>query len=162
MDWRYGDLPLHPLMVHVTVVLIPAAALTIVLAAVWPAARRRLGLVPPVLALLALIMVPITTAAGTWLAERVGRTPLVDRHEALGNTMLPWVIAMFVVAVTVWLWHRSATKTTERVRRIVPIVLAAAAVVVAVGAVWTIVQVGESGATAVWSGNFSDEPLSAP
>lgn len=162
MDWVFGELPLHPLLVHLTVILIPAAALVLVLAAVWPAARKRLGLLPPLLALLAVIMVPITTSAGTWLSERVARTPLIDRHQMLGNTMLPWAIALLVVAVAVWAWYRFTAKTTERMRRIVPILLAAAAVVVAAGAVWTIVQIGESGAAAVWTGNFSDEPLPAP
>lgn len=159
MDWVFQDLPLHPLVVHLTVVLIPVAALTLVVAAVWPAARRRLGLLPPILALLALIMVPITTAAGTWLADRVGRTPLVDRHEILGNSMLPWVIAMLVAAVAVWAWHRFATGPNRRVRLTVSIILAVAAIVIAAGSVLTIVQIGESGARAVWSGSFSPEPL---
>lgn len=161
MDWVVGDLPLHPLLVHVTVVLIPLAALTVVLAAVWPAARLRLGLLPPILALLALIAVPITTSAGTWLAERVGRTPLVDRHELLGNSMLPWSIAVFAVAAAGWGWHRFTT-ATGRLRLIVSIVLAVAAIVVAAGSVVTIVQIGESGASAVWTGNFSDDPVPAP
>ncbi|MHA6667770.1 DUF2231 domain-containing protein [Homoserinimonas sp. A447] len=160
MDWVFGDLPLHPLLVHLTVVLIPVAALAVVLAAVWPAARRRLGLLPPLLALAALVMVPITTTAGTWLAERVGRTPLVDRHEALGNSILPWVIALFVVALAIWAWHQFA-KTTGRARLVVSVILAAAAVAVAAGSVVIIVQIGDSGARAVWTGNFSDEPVPA-
>jgi uncharacterized membrane protein len=161
MDWLVGDLPLHPLLVHLTVVLIPVASLTVVLAAVWPAARRRLGLLPPILALLALIAVPITTSAGSWLAERVGHTPLVDRHEALGNLMLPWTIALLVVAVAVWAWHRFG-RATGRARMTVTIALAAAAVVVAAGSVVTIIQIGESGASAVWTGNFSEDPVSTP
>jgi uncharacterized membrane protein len=161
MDWVFQDLPVHPLVVHLTVVLIPVAALSVVLAALWPAARRRLGLLPPVLALLALVLVPVTTAAGTWLADRVGRTPLVDRHEVLGNSMLPWVIALFVVAVAVWAWHRFATKTNRRTRLVGTVVLALAAIAVAVGSVVTIVQIGESGAEAVWTGNFSEEPVPA-
>lgn len=162
MDWRFGELPLHPLLVHVTVILIPLAAACLVLAAVWPAARRRLGLLTPILALLAVIAVPITTNAGDWLADRVGRTPLVDRHESLGDMMLPWAIGLFVVALAVWLWHRVADKQPRRSRMPVALVLAVAAVIVAVGSVVTIVQIGESGATAVWTGNFSDEPIPAP
>lgn len=162
MDWVFQDLPVHPLLVHLTVVLIPVAALAVVLAAVWPAGRRRLGLLPQILALLALVMVPVTTAAGTWLADRVGRTPLVDRHEELGNSMLPWVIALFVVAVAIWAWHRFVTKTTGRARLAVSVILAAAAIAIAAGSVVTIVQIGESGARAVWTGNFSEEPVPAP
>ena len=162
MDWVFGDLPLHPLLVHGTVVLVPVAALCVVLSAVWPAARRRLGILTPLLALAAMIAVPITTTAGQWLAERVPATPLVARHHQLGDSLWPWTVGLFVVAAALWAWNRFTTKTTERMRRIVPILLAAAAIVVAAGAVWTIVQIGESGAAAVWTGNFSDEPLPAP
>jgi uncharacterized membrane protein len=161
VDWIVGELPLHPLLVHLTVVLVPVSALTVVLAAVWPAARRRMGLLPPILALLALIAVPITTSAGTWLAERVGRTPLVDRHELLGSSVLPWTIAVFVVAAAVWAWHRFFA-APGRPRLIVSVVLAVAAVIVAVGSIVLIVQIGESGASAVWTGNFSESPIPAP
>lgn len=165
MDWVFGELPLHPLLVHLTVILIPVAALCLVLAALWPAARRRLGLLTPILALLALVAVPITTNAGLWLADRVGQTPLLARHEALGLSVLPWVIALFVVAVLHWAWHhwawhRFGSTARKRWRMPVAILLGIAAVVVAVGTVVTIVQVGESGAAAVWTGNFSDEPVS--
>lgn len=163
MDWVFGDLPLHPLLVHLTVILIPAAALCLVLSALWPAARRRLGLLTPILALLALIAVPITTSAGEWLAERVGQTPLLERHQALGETVLAWVIALFVVAVALWAWHRFGEKAlgekAKRLRMPVAIILALAAIIVAAGTVVTIVQVGESGAAAVWTGNFSEEPV---
>jgi uncharacterized membrane protein len=157
MDWMFGELPLHPLVVHLTVVLIPLAALSVVLAAVWPAARRRLGILPPILALLALILVPITTSAGEWLADRVAKTPLVERHEELGERMLPWAVALFAVAVAMWAWHRFA-KATGRIRLTVSILLAVAAIVVACGSVITVVQIGESGAAAVWTGNFSGQP----
>ena len=162
MDWKFGELPLHPLLVHLTVMVIPLAALCLVLSAVWPAARRRLGLVTPILALVALIAVPITTSAGLWLADRVGRTPLVDRHQALGESMLPWSIAVFVVAASVWVWYRFGQAAPHRWRMPVAVVLAVAAVIVAAGSVVMIVQIGESGASAVWSGNVSDEPLPAP
>jgi uncharacterized membrane protein len=157
MDWVFQDLPVHPLVVHLTVVLIPVAALSVVLAAVWPAARRRLGLLPPILALLALVLVPVTTAAGTWLADRMGRTPLVDRHEALGNSILPWIIALAVVAIAGWAWHRFA-RAKGRTRKTVSTVLAIGAIVIAAGAVTTIVQIGESGAKAVWTGTVSEDP----
>src|SRR5690554_3609611 len=161
MDWMFGELPLHPLVVHLTVVLIPLAAISVVLAAVWPAARRRLGLLPQILALLALILVPVTTSAGEWLADRVAETPLVERHEELGERMLPWAVALFAVAVALWAWHRFA-KATGSIRLVGSIVLAVAAIVVAVGSVVMIVQIGESGAAAVWTGNFSEEPIPTP
>jgi hypothetical protein len=159
MDWMFGELPVHPLVVHLTVVLIPLAAISVVLAAVWPAARRRLGLLPQILALIALVLVPITTSAGEWLADRVAETPLVERHEQLGERMLPWAIALFAVAVAMWAWHRFA-KATGRIRLTVSVVLAVAAIIVASGSVITVIQIGESGAAAVWTGNVSEQPIS--
>lgn len=162
MDWVFGDLPLHPLLVHLTVVLVPVAALCLVLSAVWPAARRRLGILTPLVALAALIAVPITTAAGEWLALRVAATPLVARHQELGNSLWPWSVAVFVLAAAVWAWHRFGAATPQglRLRLPVGVALAVVSTLVAVVSVVIIVQIGESGATAVWSGNFSNEPAS--
>ena len=159
MDWVFGELPLHPLLVHFTVIVVPLAALCLVLGAIWPAARRRLSLVTPLVALAALVAVPITTNAGEWLLERVGKTPLVERHEQLGWTMLPWSIAVFAVAVAQWAWFRFCGSATRRARTrtTVAIVLGIAVAVVAIGSVVTVIQIGESGAAAVWTGNFNDQ-----
>lgn len=101
-----NGLPAHVLLVHLTVVLIPAAALCVVLSAWWPRARRWLGILTPLVGLAALVMVPITTNAGEWLAARLGDAPLIERHEELGKLMLWWAIALFVVGVGQWAWHR--------------------------------------------------------
>lgn len=157
MDWIVGDLPLHPLLVHFTVVIIPLAALCVVLSAVWPAARRRLGIVTPLVALAALIAVPITIEAGEWLLERVETTDDIARHESLADVMLPWAIAMCAVAVVQWLWYRFGTKSGRTLRLAATIVLAVAAAVVAVGSIVTIVQIGETGARSVWSEEIGDD-----
>ena len=54
-ELEFNGLPLHILIVHAVVVGIPLAALLTVLSAVWPAARRRLGIVTPIVALFALV-----------------------------------------------------------------------------------------------------------
>jgi hypothetical protein len=59
-------------------------------------------------------------------------------------------------------WHRFLTGAPERTRFAVSAALAVAAVVVAAGSVITVVQIGESGASAVWTGNFSEDPVPAP
>jgi hypothetical protein len=167
MDYELNGLPLHVLLVHFVVVVVPVAALCTVLAAAWPAARRRLGIVTPIIALGALISVPITTQAGEWLQARVGHTELVAAHAALGTTLLPWAIATFLVAAIQWFWFRFVTapdaKFASRVsgtsaRLVITIVLAAAVAVLAVGSVLTVVQVGESGVRAIWTGSFTQNP----
>ena len=167
MDYELNGLPLHVLLVHFVVVVVPVAALCTVLAAAWPAARRRLGIVTPIIALGALISVPITTQAGEWLQARVGHTELVAAHAALGTTLLPWAVATFLVAAIQWFWFRFVTapdaKFASRVsgrsaRIVITLVLAAAVAVLAVGSVLTVVQIGESGVRAIWTGSFTQNP----
>ena len=139
-------LPMHVLVVHVAVVLVPTAALAVLLVAVWPAARTRLGPLPLALALGALAVVPVTTSAGSWLRDRVGESAPVRRHAELGEGLLPWVIALAVLAAAVW-WLGSRLDTG-----LVRVVAALLALVVAAGTVVTVYRVGETGARSVWEG----------
>ncbi len=167
MDFEFNGLPVHVLLVHFVVIVVPLAALCTVLAAFWPAARRRLGVVTPIIALAALISVPITTEAGEWLQARVGRTDLVAAHAAIGKTLLPWAAATFLFAAIQWFWFRFVTapdaKFAARVpgttaRLVITVALAIIVVVLAVGSVITVVQIGESGARAIWTGSYTQNP----
>lgn len=99
-----SGLPAHILLVHVVVVVVPVAAVLVVVAAVWPAARRWLNWLPALVALGALVAVPVTTNAGRWLQHHLrGQvTPAISHHIALGNQMLPWVLALFAASLVVW------------------------------------------------------------
>ncbi len=146
-----GGLPLHPLLVHGVVVLVPLTALAVILHAVLPAARRRLGVVTPLAALAVLILVPITVNAGQQLLELVGPTPQVQKHAALAAGVLPWTAALFAVAVTEWLWFRGGmNRVPESRRRVLSIVLMVIAIIVAVGATVDVFIVGEAGSRSVW------------
>ncbi len=166
MDWILGGLPLHALLVHFTVVIVPVAAVAVGLTAVWPAARRRLGLVTPILAAIALIAVPFTVNAGQWLYDRVEQTPAAQEHEEIGTSLLPWAIALFVVAALQWVWYRmdrtpadtGTLRSSRGVRTGVTVLLMLAVLISAVGSVVTVVRIGDSGARAVWTGNFSEGP----
>ncbi|TFD57180.1 hypothetical protein E3T39_14215 [Cryobacterium suzukii] len=164
-DWEFNGLPLHVLIVHAVVIVVPLAALCAVLTAFWPAARRRLGIVTPLAALAALVLVPLAVQAGEWLQSRlVNVTPLLGAHTSLGRTLLPWVIALFLVAVLQWVWYRYlvgeggrfASASPTRTGRLVGIIILDLAVVVsAIGAVVTVALIGESGSRAVWTGLFT-------
>jgi hypothetical protein len=104
---QINGLPAHVLLIHVVIAAIPIAALMLVASATWPAARARLGFLTPVVALVALVMVPITTNAGEWLRDHLGFTNArVRRHAELGDQLLPWAIGLFVLAVAVYLVGR--------------------------------------------------------
>lgn len=155
IDYEFNGLPLHPLLVHLVVVIVPVAALCTVLVALWPAARRRLGIVTPLIALIALITVPITVNAGQWLQAHVPQTDAIASHALLGPTLLPWTIAVFVVAGIQWAWYRWGGSVNGGLRLAITLILAAAVVVTAVGSVVTVVRIGESGTTAVWKGRIN-------
>lgn len=142
-------LPLHVLVVHLAVVLVPTAALAVLLVAVWPAARTRLGPLPLALALGALAVVPVTTSAGNWLRDRVGESASVRRHAELGEGLLPWVIALAATAAALWWLGRTEGRLDAGPMRVAAGVLT---LVVAVGTVVTVYRVGDSGARSVWEG----------
>lgn len=160
-----NGLPLHVLLVHFVVVLVPLAALCTVAVAAWPAARRRLGIVTPLLALVNLILVPIVTDAGEWLQARVPSTPLIVSHAALGMTLYPWTIAVFVFAALQWAWFfffdkpGSPRRPSTVLRRVVLVVLIVVSVGLAVGSIVDVVLIGEAGARAIWENSFSPTPL---
>jgi len=99
-------LPLHPLLVHAVVVLLPLGVLALVFAQFWPSARRAIGLASPVAALIVATLVPVTIAAGESLAAMTGSLPSVIEHERYGRMLLPWSTALFVTAVAQWAWFR--------------------------------------------------------
>ncbi|WP_405881634.1 hypothetical protein OG762_25445 [Streptomyces sp. NBC_01136] len=158
-----NGLPAHVLFVHFVVVMVPLSALALVVGAVWPKAARRLGLILPVLAFATLVAVPLTTEAGEWLERHVGSDPLVRRHAALGDGMLPWAAGLFVMAVVVW-WTTRRTPVPQagspagagtRGGGMVRIAAAVLSVVVAAGAVVDVYRIGESGARAAWHDGYS-------
>src|SRR3954464_11370901 len=159
-------LPTHALIVHATVVLLPLAALAVLLHALWPAARRRLGGVPPgpargglgvvtrVLAGVALVLTPLSTESGETLEHQVARSALIHRHAELADGLLPWSLGLFVVAAGLWLLDRR--RRSERngqvpERRGLPLVASGLAVVAALGVVQQVVRVGHAGAEATWA-----------
>jgi hypothetical protein len=157
-DWTFNGLPLHPLLVHAVVILIPLTAIALLLAVFWPAARRRLGIVVPLAGLLLVVLVPITVQAGQALKEAVGPIPAVLRHESYAVQVLPWVIALALVAIGEWIWYRFFDQRmlsgSPGLARTLRVVIAVAGVVVAVGSIVIVVVTGEAGTRAVWGGLF--------
>jgi hypothetical protein len=147
-----AGLPLHPLVVHATEVLVPTAALVIALAALWPRFRRWARFLPFGLALAALVLVPVSTQSGEALQERVRDSSLISTHADLAEGLLPWIFVLFVASGVLLWWNRNEHDDTgPRPARWVALVLAATAVLAATGTTVQAVRIGHSGATAVWS-----------
>jgi len=147
-----AGLPLHPLVVHATEVIVPSAALVVALAALWPAFRRWARVLPLGLVLVALVLVPISTQSGEALQERVRETPLIETHIEMAEGLLPWVFGLAVVAaVLLWWGWTERESTSPRAPKWVALVLAVGAVLFAAGTVVEAVRIGHSGATATWT-----------
>ncbi|MEC5150505.1 DUF2231 domain-containing protein [Cryobacterium sp. GrIS_2_6] len=159
MNWVIAGLPLHPLLVHASVILIPLAALCTVLSLIWPTARRRLGIVTPILAFAALGATVLTVQAGEALAEVITPTALSGAHVAIGGTVRFWIFGLFLVAAAQWLWFRyfgpgqkfAARIPSASTRTVLTVVLAVAVAITSVGSVVSVVIVGDTGAQAVWA-----------
>jgi drug/metabolite transporter (DMT)-like permease len=160
MPDEISGIPIHVLLVHAIVVLVPLTALLTVLSALWPAARRRIGIIIPLLGLITLILVPITQNAGRWLEARVGNAPLIKEHTDLGDSMLWFGIGLFVASLLAWgvptLLNRNAKRPPAPW---IGVVVAIIAVALAGASVVQVYRVGESGSKAVWEGSFCEFPV---
>jgi uncharacterized membrane protein len=140
-------LPIHPLIVHATVVIVPSAALAVLLAAVVPRFRAWAGPLPMVLALVGLVLAPLSTATGENLEHQVGQSNLVEKHAALGDTLVWVMIPLAVTAVAMW-WLARRGSTGRGLTTAVSVL----AVLASIGTVVDVGLIGHSGAEAAWSG----------
>ena len=110
-------LPAHPLLVHLTVVAIPLAALLAMVVAGFPRVPGLIKLTTLVLGALSVALVPLMESSGKALEEKVPDSAAVERHAQLGETLLPWVIGLLIAIVAV-LADRpvAATGTAGRLR----------------------------------------------
>lgn len=174
MDYDIAGLPLHPLIVHAAVVVIPVAALLTIISAVSGRARHKLGAWVPGLTFASLVLVLIAQQAGQWLFDRLDHTRLIETHANFGKLILPWVAGMFLLSFTEWLLDRLRVKhelgehgsnkgTTKsragtpgmkprRFDAVLSIVASVLALIFAVGSLTAVYQAGESGSRAVWEG----------
>ncbi|MFT4294996.1 MAG: cytochrome b5-like heme/steroid binding domain-containing protein [Micropruina sp.] len=137
-------LPLHPLVVHAVVVLLPLSALGLIACVLFGRLRTRyagltlLGLIAGTAASF------VAVASGRALADQVG-TPAA--HMALG-VWLPWVATATLVLGAAWYLLQRGKESPPPLARVLGWVSAVAAA----GSIGLTVAVGHSGATAVWSG----------
>jgi hypothetical protein len=150
-------LPLHVLVVHAVVVLVPLAVLGTILITVWPAARRRFGWLVVGITAVATACIPIATGSGEDLRDRLVPTDLIRQHAHLGDELLVFVAGLLVVTVAfVWLDHRTRREGPGAARRVAPkailLPLGVLTVALAVVSAVQVVRIGDSGARAAWTG----------
>ena len=143
-------LPAHPLIVHAAVVLMPLAAAATVVVALVPRWRRSYAAIAFAAAVVAAGAIWLAKESGESLEERVRETELIERHAHLAEQLLPWSLAVVVVAGAVVAADRFGAGLAKMSTRALTAGLVVAALVTGVGATWTVIEVGHSGAKATW------------
>ncbi|WP_329480747.1 hypothetical protein OG558_00815 [Kribbella sp. NBC_01510] len=156
---RFGDLPLHVLVIHLAVVVLPVAALTAIAFAVLPKWRWLLRWPALVLGLGALVCAFVAKKSGDAFVAAVPQLQkLVAVHRSRGNLLLWLVLAFAVLIVIAFLLLSGPTalasgkgaKATKS--RPLELVVTAAVVVLGVVVIYQTIRTGDAGARALWTG----------
>ncbi len=166
------DLPAHPLLVHVPVVLIPLCAAGAVWIVVWPSWRQRIGWIVVSLSGFTVVMSKLAADSGEALEDALDReSSLLERHTELGDTFVWFALVFFVSVLALMLWDRAQRRkadpsggSTGRARATTPaaIVLSILVVVTAAATFFRVYQVGHSGAESVWNEDQGSSDSSGP
>lgn len=155
-----GGVPVHPLVIHAAVVLVPLAALGVLLMAVAPKVSRRLGWLVALVGVAAAATCFVAKLSGEQLASRLGDPGF--SHRTLGTWMPILATALAVVAVALWLVDRRQTDGVPAARGGLGVAVAVLAAVVAVANGYWVYRVGDSGARSVWTGRVATSELPSP
>ncbi len=148
-------LPLHPLIVHATVVVVPTAALVILASVFSKRFRDWAGILPLALAVGAVILTPLSTSTGESLEHMVGESALIEKHAHYADLLIWWAVGMLLVAGASWFLRRGGKSLGSGAG----IALMVAGAVVAAGTMVQVVLIGHSGAKSAW-GDVAKESTS--
>lgn len=152
-----NGLPAHILLVHFIVVLAPLTAILAVLCTVWPSARQRLTWLVLALAVVIVVLTPLTTEAGQWLEKRRGKSPVLHAHTELGDTMLYFSIALLAAAALLTFVHIREARGGS-MKPVAQWVIAALVIITSVATTVQVYRIGDSGAKATWGEMSASTP----
>jgi hypothetical protein len=143
-------LPLHVLVVHAVVVLVPLAAVGGIAISTLGWARKRYGELVLVGAFGALVMTFVAQESGEDFMTRFPEPSAeMAEHFALGDSLLIWAVLLFLGVAAVVVGHWLTNRGNSR-GRLIRLVGTAVTIVCAVVSVIQTVRIGHSGALAVW------------
>ena len=159
---RFGDLPSHPLLVHLPVVLVPLAVLGLLAVAVRPSWQRHLGPVVAVVSGIGFLGAVLASNSGEALEDDLRDTGMtigeaIRDHAEMGERV-PVVAGAFFLLVLVWVlvsvWRRRAgdERATAVLRspKLVVATLLVLSLVAGTVATVSVIRTGHSGADSVW------------
>lgn len=135
-------IPLHPLVVHAAVMLVPLAALGALLVIVSARLRDRFGWLVAIVAAAGAGSAIMAKLTGEALATQLGVGDLVATHRSFG-TLVPYPAVALALSLPAALLLKPKSRTAW-------LVAAGLSVVAAVAGLVLVVLTGHSGAVAVW------------
>ena len=140
-----AGLPLHPLLVHSAVVLIPLVAIGALVMSYLPSFSRRHGKIILILAVIAQVSIFLAKMSGEAFAEILDKN--VEKHAELGEITPLVTLPMVILIYLRWRMDRSgSTFGSVVIRRLTSVALVIASLI----SIIVIVLVGHSGASSVW------------
>ena len=138
--YTIAGLPIHALIVHFAVVLLPLAALALAIAVYIPRFREKFAFTLLAITFLGFLAAYVAKQSGEALAAHVG---LPKKHADYGNLLPIFAFVFFIIAV---LWYR-----TVRGKKVIkPSLLGHGTAFTAVIVMGLTFLTGHSGAEAVW------------
>jgi hypothetical protein len=158
---RFGNLPLHVLVIHAAVVVLPVGALTGIVFALVPRWRWMLRWPVLVLGVGSAVLAFVAMESGDAFVEAIPQLDqLVKVHRERGTLLFWFSLAFMVLTILAFLWLAGpsalASGKGAKVMKSRPLelVLSAAVVVMGVLVIWQTVRTGDAGAKAVWGGQL--------
>lgn len=148
-----NGVPIHPLVVHGVVVLLPLAALGTVAIALRPAWRRTYGNLVVGITATATALVFVAIQAGQEFEK--GLQIDLKRHQDLGEQLIWFALGLLVLVTALVVLDRRQSSAAEGGSGPVGLkVVAALAIVAALATTGQTFLVGDSGARKVWCGVY--------
>jgi hypothetical protein len=148
-----NGLPVHPLVVHAVVVLLPLTILGTIALVVRPRWRHHYGPLLVAASVASTLLIPVATSSGESLEQHVGDP---GKHAQLGDQLIWFALPLLVLDIAlVWLDRRG--KVGANPMR----TIGALAIVAALAAGVQVYRVGDSGARAAWGDQVSS-PAAVP
>ena len=153
-----AGLPLHPLVVHAAVVLIPLSAVLAIWFAVQPRWRWLTRWPSAALSVVVVGLGFLSTSTGEVLADTDPAFERAVQEHAERGELLSWLLVAFAAVVVVGAWVLSGSSALASgkgawesrmpaLEKVMPVLLVLGALAVLV----MVVLVGDSGARAVWA-----------
>jgi hypothetical protein len=146
-----GGLPLHPLVVHAVVVLVPLVALGVIAVAVVPRWSTTYGNLLLIATVVGTAAIPVATHTGEQLRAQLPPTAAIAHHATIGDAMKWFGMLLLLAGIAMW-WMGRRRKHERPLGRGVELALRVVCAVIALVALGWAIRAGHSGAETIWQG----------